>query len=144
MRPVQIGGHPRNCIPIVLNPIRLAHLDPGDLGNGVPLVRGLERARQQCVLRDGLRSEFGVNAGGAEEQELLDSESVGGVDDVGLDLEIDGDEIRRVGVVGVNAADFSGGEDHESGFLGGEEGLDVGLAGEVELGVGAEDEAGEA
>lgn len=70
--------------------------------------------------------------------------AVGGVDDVGLDLEVDGDEVGGVGVVGVDSADFCGGEEHELWLLGGEEQFDVVLAGEVELSVGAEDKVGEA
>lgn len=66
--------------------------------------------------------------------------AVGGVDDVGLDLEVDSDEIRRIRVVGVDSADLRGCEDHESRPLGGEERFDVALARQVEIGVGAEDE----
>lgn len=66
----------------------------------------------------------------------------GGGDDVGLDLEVDGDEIGGVGVVGVDSADFSGGEDHVLGFVLGEEGVDGRLRCEVEFGVGAEEEVG--
>ena len=95
------------------------------------------------MLGNGLRSEFGVNARRAQEQELLDAMAVGGVDDVGLDLEVDGDEIRRIRVVGVDSADLRGGEDHESRPLGGEERFDVALARQVEIGVGAEDEVRE-
>lgn len=66
----------------------------------------------------------------------------GGGDDVGLDLEVDGDEIGGVGVVGMDSAHFSGGEDHVLGFVLGEEGVDSGLRCEVEFGVGAEEEVG--
>lgn len=66
----------------------------------------------------------------------------GGGDDVGLDLEVDGDEIGGVGLVGVDAADLCGGEDDVLGLLRGEEGVDGGLGGEVELGVTAEEEIG--
>lgn len=66
----------------------------------------------------------------------------GGGDDVGLDLEVDGDEIGRVGLVRVDAADLRGGEDDEPGLVRGEEGVDGGLGGEIELGVGAEEEVG--
>lgn len=85
---------------------------------------------------------FGINAGGAEEEEFLNAMGEGGSDDVGLDLEIDSDEISRVGVVGVDAANFCRGEDDIVGFLGGEEGVDGGLDGEIEVGMGAEEEIG--
>lgn len=63
-----------------------------------------------------------------------------GGDDVGLDLEVDGQEIGGVGFVGVDAADFGGGEDDVVGLVIGEEGVDGGLDGQVELRVGAEEE----
>lgn len=63
-----------------------------------------------------------------------------GGDDVGLDLEVDGDEVGWVGVVGVDAADFGGGEDDVVWGVGGEEGIDGGLGSEVEFGVGEEEE----
>jgi hypothetical protein len=47
----------------VLDAVCLAHLDADDLGDGVALVGGLERAGEQGVLRDRLRRELGVDAG---------------------------------------------------------------------------------
>lgn len=142
---VEVGGHGGDGVEAVLDAVGLAHLDAGDLGDGVPLVGGLERAGEERALRDGLRRELWVDAGGAEEEELEDGAAAQrGVDDVGLDLEVGGDEVGGEGGVGVDAADLGGGEDDVARVLGGEEGLDVGLAGEVELGVGAEDDGGEA
>lgn len=68
--------------------------------------------------------------------------AVSGVDDVGLNLEVDGDEISRICIVGVDTAHFGSGKDDELGLLGGEEGLDVVLAGQIELGVGTKDQVG--
>lgn len=141
---IQIRGHCRNRIEFVLQSISLAHFNPSNLGNRVPFVRGLQRSRQQRAFGDGLGGEFGIDARGAEEEEFLDAMGVGGSDDVGLDLEVDGDEIGWVGVVGVDAADFRGGEDDVVGLLGGEEGVNGGLGGEVELGMGPEEEVCEA
>ena len=62
------------------------------------------------------------------------------MDHIGLDLEIDGDEVCGVRVVGVDPADFGGGEDDVDWLLLCEEGFDVGLAGEIELGVCSEEE----
>uniref|UniRef100_A0A8R7R825 Uncharacterized protein n=1 Tax=Triticum urartu TaxID=4572 RepID=A0A8R7R825_TRIUA len=142
---VEVGGHGGDGVEAVLDAVGLAHLDAGDLGDGVPLVGGLERAGEEGALRDGLRRELGVDAGGAEEEELADGAAAErGVDDVGLDLEVGGDEVGGEGGVGVDAADLGGGEHDVAGPLGGEEGLDGGLAGEVELGVRADDHVGEA
>lgn len=144
VRTVQVRGHPRNGVPVVLNSVGLAHFDASDLGHRVPFVGGLQRAGEQCLFWDRLGCELGVDARGAEEEELLDAVAVGGVNDVGLDLEVDTDELGWIGLVGVDAADLGRGEDDEPGLLGSEEGLDIVLAGEVELGVSAEEEVGEA
>lgn len=86
-----------------------------------------------------------VDARGSKEQQLGHrSRSERGVDDIGLDLEVDGDEIRGKVGVGVDAADLGGGEEDVAGAVEEEEGLDVGLAGEVELRVGGDEEVGEA
>lgn len=130
LRAVEIGGHGRNGIEPMLDAVGLAHLDASDLGDGVPLVGGLERAGEEGALRDGLRRELGVDAGGPEEEELADGAAPErGVDDVGLDLEVGGDEVGGEGGVCVDAADLGCGQDDVARELGGEEGLDGGLAG---------------
>lgn len=48
-----------------------------------------------------------------------------GIDDVGLDLEVDGDEIGRISIVGVDAANFGSSKDDVIRLLGGEEGVDI-------------------
>lgn len=126
----------------MLNAECLAHLDPRDLGNGVPFVGGLQRSGQQGGFGYGLGGEFGVNAGGSEEEEFSGVVFEGGGDDVGLDLEVDCDEVGRVSVVGVDAANLSRGKDDVLWFVGGEKGIDGGLRCEVKLGVGAEEEVG--
>jgi hypothetical protein len=48
-------------------------------------------------------------------QEPLHPGQVGGVDDIGLDHQVFVDELRRIGVVGVDAADLGRGEDDDVG-----------------------------
>ena len=71
---VEVGRHRRDEIGAVLPAIGLAQLDPGDLGDRVPFVRRLQRAGQQRVFGDRLRRELRVDAGRAEEQQLLDAD----------------------------------------------------------------------
>jgi hypothetical protein len=40
-RPVEVGGHQADRIKAVLAPQRLTQLDAGDLGDRIPLIRGL-------------------------------------------------------------------------------------------------------
>ena len=72
-----------------MDTVSLAHFDAGNFCDGVPLVGGLEWGGEECGLGYGLRGKFRVDAGGSEEEEFFDAEAEGGVDDVGLDLEVD-------------------------------------------------------
>lgn len=65
------------------------------------------------------------------------------VDHIGLDLEIDTNEISWVCVVGMNPTDFSRSEDDINWFLCSKEGFNIGLASEIKLGMGSKDEIGE-
>jgi hypothetical protein len=64
------------------------------------------------------------------------------VNDVGLDHQVLVDELGRVAVVGVNAADFGGGQVNLVGAFLGKEGIDGRLIGEVEFGVAAGEDLG--
>lgn len=54
---------------------------------------------------------FRVDAGGAEEEDAWDVGAAGAFDEVGGDGEVFVNEIRRVGGVRVDAADFCRGDD---------------------------------
>ena len=66
------------------------------------------------------------------------------VDDIGLDHQVLVDEVGRIAVVGEDAADLGGGEDHHVGPFGLQEGADVGLAGKIERLAVAGDDGGTA
>ena len=80
----------------------------------------------------------------AEVEELAHAGAVGGVDDVARDGEVVVEEVGWVGVVGVDAADACGGEDHHCGLVFVEVGVGGGLVEEVEVGVGAGEDVREA
>lgn len=63
VRPVKIRRHCGDGVEPVLDPVRLAHLDAGDLSDGVPLVSRLERAGEEGGLGDRLGGELRVYAG---------------------------------------------------------------------------------
>ncbi len=65
---------------------------------------------------------------------------MGGLDEVGLDHQVLIDEIGRVGIVGVDAADPGGGQIDLVDGLVGEEAVDRGLVEEVELGMAGGEE----
>ena len=130
---VEIRRHQRNRVESILRAVGLAELDAGDFGDGVRLVGGLKRAGEEMLLFHGLRRVLGIDAGGAEEQELFDAVAPGRIDDVEFDGEIVAEEIGRIGGVGQNAADFGGREEDVFGALGCKEMVDGGAIGEVGL-----------
>ena len=100
--------HQADGIEAVLLAQGAAELDAGDLGGGIPLIGGLERTGEQRFLADRLLGEFGIDAAAAKEQQAPAAMPPGAFDHVVLDLEIFEQEIRRIGVVGEDAADFGG------------------------------------
>ena len=64
--PVEVARHGADEVAAVLPAGEVAHADARDLGEGVALVGGLERAGEQGGLGDGLGRRLGVDAAGAE------------------------------------------------------------------------------
>ena len=147
-RAVEVGGHDATVVhPVagaVLAVVALAQLDAGDLGDGVGFVGGLEQAGEECFFPHRLRGELGVDAGGAEEHQLGHAVGVGGVDDVGLDHQVLVDELGRIGVVGMDAADLGCRQIDLVDAMGGEEGVDGMLVGEIERVATGSEEVGAA
>ncbi len=67
-RHIEIGGHEADRIKAVLDAQRLAQLDAGDLGDRIPLVRGLQCSGEQRFLADRLFGELRVDAAAAQKQ----------------------------------------------------------------------------
>ena len=111
-RTVEVGRHDRDEVAAILPAIGLAELDAGDLGHRIPLVGRLERPGEQRRLGDGLRRQARIDAGRAQQHQLLDAGATRRLDDVALDHQVVVDEFGRPRVVGVDAADARGGEEH--------------------------------
>ena len=65
---VEIGGHQADRIKAVLGTQSSAELNSGNLGDGVPLIGGLQGTCKKALLLDRLLGEFGIDAGASEEQ----------------------------------------------------------------------------
>ena len=104
--PVQVGWHDRAVIASVLAVVRFAQFDPGDFGNGIRLVGRLQRTLQQLAFCHRLFCQFRVDTGRSEKQQFVHVVLMRGVNDVALNHHVLVDEIRRIGVVGNNAAHF--------------------------------------
>ena len=89
----------------MLATICVAQFDGRDLCDGVPLIGRLQRAGEQGILRHGLGREFGVDAGGAEIEQLLDIVAARRVDDVRRYHQIVIEKTCRARVVRNNASD---------------------------------------
>jgi hypothetical protein len=70
-RPVEVGWHYGDEIRAVLLTKGLYQLDTGDLGHRVPLIGRLQWSGQEHLFVHRLRRHFGIDAGRAEEEELL-------------------------------------------------------------------------
>jgi len=68
-----------------------------------------------------LRGQFRVNATGTEKEQAFDTGKICLVDHVILDNQVEMDKFGRIGVVGVDATDFGGGEEDVFRFFGLEE-----------------------
>ena len=101
---------------------------------------GSSGAGEETGLGHGLRGEFGVDAGGAEEEEAVYVVDPARFDGVGLNDEVIADEVGRIGVVGQDSAYFGSGQEDVLGLLFAEELVDVIGVEEIELGPRAEKE----
>ena len=112
-RPVQIGRHRGQPLGAVLAVVRPAHLDTGDLRQRVRPVGGFQRAGEQVFFPYRLRAIARVDAGTAEKDQALDLRAMRRAADIGFDEQVAHQKIRRVGIVGKDAADFGCSQEHD-------------------------------
>lgn len=106
MRAVQVGWHHRTVVAAVLPVVGLAQFNPGDLGDGIRLVGRLQRSLQQLAFRHRLPCQFRIDTGRTEKQQFVHVVQVRGVNNVALYHHVFINKIRRIRVVGDNAAYF--------------------------------------
>src|SRR5690242_15713175 len=82
VRTIQIRGLSRDKIATILPPISRTHLQPRDLGNGVPLVGRLQRTGQQRLFWNRLRRQPRIYAGRSKEQKFLYADLSRPLDDI--------------------------------------------------------------
>ena len=116
-RAIKVGRHHSDIVGAILQVEALAHLQPGDLGDGVGLVGVLQRRGQQARLADGLRSLARIDARAAQKQQLLHAVPPALADHVLLDLQVLVDEVGAVFQVGHDAAHMGCSKHHILGLL---------------------------
>src|SRR5215471_20911172 len=130
-RSIEIGWHDGDEIRTVLLTKRLYQLDTGDLGHRVPLIGRLQWSGQEHAFVHRLWRQFGIDAGGAEEQELLYTGGIGGANNIERDGEIVRQEVNRMAVVEGDAADLSRRQNDRVEFGCIDPSFRFGLAGEI-------------
>ena len=109
---VEVRRHHSEIVGAVLQVVAFAHLEASNLCDGVFLVGVLEFAREEGILLHGLRCVFRIDAGRAEEQELLHVVSVCFAEHVALDFHVHHHEIGTIERVRHNATHESSSEHH--------------------------------
>src|SRR5690606_8367815 len=94
VRPVQVGWHDAQIAGAVLAVVCLAQLETGYLGDGIRLVRPLQRTGEEILLLDRLRAIARIDAARAEEHEVPHPGFVRTVNEIGLDHQVLVDEFR--------------------------------------------------
>ena len=129
----------RAVVDTVLPVVTLTELDAGNFCNGVWLICWLQSAREQGILAHWLGNSLGVNARRAQLQQLCDTGIEGLMYHVTLNHQVLVDELRGVGVIGVNSANFCCGKNNHVWPLRLHEVADGQLVGQIQLGMGAGD-----
>ena len=109
---IQVGRHGADEVAPVLVAVGVAHFQSRDFGDGVRLVRGLQRTSQQRVFAHGLGRVLRVDARTAQKKQLLDARPSTSLNHVGLHLEVVEQEVCLVGIVRMDAAHLGCGEVH--------------------------------
>ena len=112
VRTVEISRHHRDIVGAVLQVIALAHLQSGDLRDGVFFVGIFQWTRQKCVFAHRLRSVFRINTCGTQEKQLLHIMTEALANDVALDEHVQHDKVGAVERVCHDAAHMSRREHH--------------------------------
>jgi hypothetical protein len=100
----------------VLAVVAFAQLYSGDLGHRIRLVGLFQRAGQQVVFPDRLRTVARIDAARTEEAQTPDSGEPRAMDQVGFDDQVLVEEVGAEAVVGLDAPTFAAATNTKSGF----------------------------
>ena len=139
---IQVGRHHGDIVGTVLQVVALAHLQTGNLGDGIFLVGVLQRRREQAVLLHRLRGILGIDAGRAQEEQTLHTVTIGLADDVALHEHVLHDEVGSIERVGHDATHEGCRQNDGLGALLVEEASHGQLVGEVKLAVATPNKVG--
>ena len=139
---VEVGGHDADVVGAVLAVQELAVLQTGDFRQRISLVGLFQLTGQQAAFLHGLRRHAGIDAGGAEELQLLAAILPCSVDDVHLQRHIVIHKISQRFLICHDAADFSSSKEHILRLLLCKERFHSILTGQIQLLVRTRDDIG--
>jgi hypothetical protein len=139
---VEVRRHDCDVVRAVLEVEALTHLEPCDLSDSIGLVGVLQRSSEEGFFAERLLGLSGIDAGAAEEEEVLYAVAEALSDDVLLYLEVVVDEVSAVGIVRHDPPDVRSCEDHRLRALLIEECTYSDRIREIQLTVGTADKVG--
>ena len=113
---IEVGGHDADVVGAILAVQELAVLQTGDLSQCIGLVGLFQFTGQQAVFLHRLRSHAGVDAGGAEEFQLLAAVLPCRVDGIHLQCHVVIHEIGQCFLICHDATDLAAARNTYSGF----------------------------
>ena len=96
VRTIEVGWHHCDIIGTILKVVALAHLQSGNLSDGIFLVGIFQRRSKEHILAHRLRCILWIDAGRAQEEELLHAMRISIADYVALHLHVLHDEVGTI------------------------------------------------
>ena len=96
IRTIEVGWHYCDIVGSILKVVALAHLQSGNLSDGIFLVGIFQRRSKEHILTHWLRSILWIDAGRAQEEELLHTMRISIADHVALHLHVLHDEVGTI------------------------------------------------
>ena len=133
VRTIEVGWHHSDIVGTILKIVALAHLQSGNLGDGIFLVGIFQRRSKEHILLHWLRSILRIDAGRAQEEELLHTMRISVTDYVALHLHVLHDEVGTIERIRHDTAHEGCSQDHSIRLLLIKELLNCILVGQVEF-----------
>ena len=96
VRTIEVGRHHGDIVGTILKVVALAHLQSGNLSDGIFLVGVFQRRSKENVLTHWLWCILWIDAGRAQEEEFLYAMRIGVADHVALHLHVLHDEVGTI------------------------------------------------
>ena len=96
VRTIEVGWHHSDIVGTILKVVALAHLQSGNLGDGIFLVGIFQRRSKEHIFAHRLRCILRIDAGRAQEEEFLHAMRISVADYVALHLHVLHDEVCTI------------------------------------------------